>query len=49
MVWRFPGVAKLVVNVVWMAALECVLIPLFVVLSDVPLLSRPGAMLLVAL
>jgi heme exporter protein B len=41
--------AKLVVNVVCMAALECVLIPLFVVLSDVPLLSRPGAMLLVAL
>ena len=41
--------AKLAVNVVWLAALQCVLIPLFVVLTDVPLLSRPWAMLLVAL
>lgn len=41
--------AKLVVNIVWLAALQCVLIPLFTVLTDVPLLSRPWAMILVAL
>ena len=41
--------AKLVVNVVALAALQCVLIPLFVVLSDVPLLAHPGPMLAVAL
>ena len=41
--------AKLAVNVVWLATLQCVLIPLFVVLTDVPLLSHPGAMVLVAL
>ncbi len=41
--------AKLAVNVVGLAALECVLIPLFVVLVDVPLLNRPGGMVLVAL
>jgi heme exporter protein B len=41
--------AKLVVNIVWLGALQCVLIPLFVVLTDVPLLSRPWAMALVAL
>ena len=40
--------AKLAVNIVWLAALECVLIPLFVVLTDVPLLAHPWAMLLVA-
>jgi heme exporter protein B len=41
--------AKLGVNIVWLAALQCVLIPLFVVLADVPLLAHPWAMLLVAL
>lgn len=41
--------AKLVVNVVALAALQCVLIPLFVVLSDVPLLAHPGPMVAVAL
>ena len=41
--------AKLAVNVVWLAGLQGVLIPLFVVLTDVPLLSYPWAMLLVAL
>jgi heme exporter protein B len=41
--------AKLLVNVIALAALQCVLIPLFVVLSDVPLLARPWAMILVAL
>ena len=41
--------AKLAVNVVWLAALEGVLIPLFVVLTDVPLLGHPWAMTLVAL
>lgn len=41
--------AKLLVNVVTLAALQCVLIPLFVVLSDIPLLVYPWAMLLVAL
>jgi heme exporter protein B len=40
--------AKLVVNVLAVAALQCVLIPLFVVLCDVPLLGNPGAMLLIA-
>ncbi|MHC4178933.1 MAG: heme exporter protein CcmB [Planctomycetota bacterium] len=41
--------AKLAVNVVALAALQCVMIPLFEVLSDVPLLAHPGAILLVAL
>ncbi len=41
--------AKLVVNIVWLAALQCVLIPLFTVLADVPLLRHPWAMALVAL
>lgn len=41
--------AKLAVNIVWLAALQGVLIPLFVVLTDVPLLSRPWAIVLVAL
>ena len=41
--------AKLAVNVVALAAVQCVLIPLFVVLTDVPLLARPWPMLLVAL
>ena len=41
--------AKLTVNVIALAALQCVLVPLFVVLSDVPLLNHPGALLLVAL
>jgi len=40
--------AKLAVNVIAVAALQCILIPLFVVLSDVPLLAYPWAMLLVA-
>jgi heme exporter protein B len=47
-----PGtiyLAKLAVNVLALAALECLIIPLFVVLSDVPLLAHPGAMLPVAL
>ncbi len=41
--------AKLAVNTVWLASLQCVLIPLFVVLTDVPLLSRPWTMALVAM
>ena len=41
--------AKLVVNVIALAALQCVLVPLFAVLSDVPLLARPGPIILVAL
>jgi heme exporter protein B len=41
--------AKLAVNIVWLAALQCVLVPLFVVLADVPLLDRPWAMLFTAL
>jgi heme exporter protein CcmB len=40
--------AKMVVNVVLLALLELILIPLFVVLTDVPLLARPGLMALVA-
>ena len=41
--------AKLAVNVAALAALQCVIVPLFVVFSGVPLLAHPGAMLLVAL
>jgi heme exporter protein B len=41
--------AKLAVNVVALAALQCVLVPLFVVLSGVPLLAHPAATVLVAL
>jgi heme exporter protein B len=41
--------AKVAVNVVALAALQCVLIPLFAVLSDVPLLARPGPIILIAL
>jgi heme exporter protein B len=41
--------AKLTVNVMALAASQCVLIPLFTVLSGVPLLDQPAAMLLVAL
>jgi heme exporter protein B len=39
---------KLLVNVITLAALQCVLIPLFVALADVPLLAHPGAMIAVA-
>ncbi len=41
--------AKLVVNALALATLQCVLIPLFVALSGVPLLAHPCAMLTVAL
>lgn len=41
--------AKLTVNVLAIGALQCVLIPLFVVLCDVPLLRHPVAMAAVAL
>jgi heme exporter protein B len=41
--------AKLVVNVIWLAALQCTLIPLFALLTDAPLMARPWAMALVAL
>jgi len=40
--------AKLAVNLVCLAALAAFLLPLFVVLSDVPLLDHPLAMLLIA-
>jgi heme exporter protein B len=40
--------AKLVVNVIALGTLQCVLIPLFAVLSDMPLLEHPGPILLVA-
>ncbi len=40
--------AKLVVNFIALLALECVLIPLFVILADVPLLRHAWAMVLVA-
>jgi len=40
--------AKLAVNLIALLALECVLVPLFVVLTDVPLLRHAGAMALVA-
>jgi heme exporter protein B len=41
-------VAKLFVNIIALATVQAVLIPLFVVLSDVPLLGSPAALLLVA-
>jgi len=40
--------AKLAVNLVALVALELVLVPVFVVLSDVPLASRPGPLMLIA-
>jgi len=40
--------AKLIVNVIALAALECVLIPLFAILTDVPLLAHPGPIIAVA-
>lgn len=40
--------AKMAVNLAALAALELVLVPLFTVLSDVPLASRPGPLVLVA-
>jgi heme exporter protein B len=40
--------SKLAVNFIALVALECVLVPLFVVLSDVPLLRHAWAMILVA-
>ena len=41
-------VAKLIVNILALAAVQAVLIPLFVMLSDVPLLASPAALCLVA-
>jgi heme exporter protein B len=46
-----PGtvyLAKLLVNVIALLALECLLIPLFFLLSDIPLLAHAGEMLLIA-
>jgi heme exporter protein B len=40
--------AKLTVNMIALTALECVLVPLFAILSDVPLLAHPGAIIAVA-
>ena len=40
--------AKLTVNVIALAALECVLIPLFAILTDAPLLAHPGPIISVA-
>jgi heme exporter protein CcmB len=40
--------AKMAVNIVSLAILECVLVPAFIVLTDVPLLARPGPMLMIA-
>ena len=40
--------AKMLINVMSLVILELVLIPLFVVLTDVPLLARPGAIALIA-
>lgn len=39
--------AKMAVNTISLSLLECVLVPTFVVLTDVPLLSRPLPMMLV--
>jgi heme exporter protein B len=40
--------AKMAVNVVSLVLLELVLIPIFIVMTDVPLLARPGAIALIA-
>lgn len=40
--------AKMTVNLASILILEALLIPLFIVLTDVPLLARPGSMLLIA-
>lgn len=40
--------AKLAVNFIALMALELALIPVFVIFSDVPLVSRPGPLLLIA-
>jgi len=40
--------AKMAVNLVALAILELVLVPMFIVLSDVPLGARPGPLLLTA-
>lgn len=40
--------AKLVVNFVALVALEIVLVPTFIMFSDVPLASRPGTLMLIA-
>ncbi len=40
--------AKLAVNIVALAAVQCVLVPLFVALADVPLLARPWPLVAVA-
>jgi heme exporter protein B len=45
-----PGViylAKMAVNLVSLVLLECLLVPAFIVLWDVPLLMRPGCLVLV--
>ena len=41
-------VAKFIVNVIALATVQAVVIPLFGILSDVPLLASPAALLLVA-
>jgi ABC-type transport system involved in cytochrome c biogenesis permease component len=41
--------AKTIVNAVTTVILACVLIPLFVVLTDVPLLARPGLMAVIVI
>ena len=41
--------AKLIVNTASLAALQCILVPLFLVLSGVPLLERPWPIVLVGL
>ena len=41
--------AKLIVNVIALAALECVLLPLFAAVSDLPLLAHPWPIIVVAL
>ncbi len=41
-------VAKLIVNSIALATVQAVIIPLFVILSDVPLLASPAALCLVA-
>jgi len=40
--------AKLMVNAVALAVLQCLLIPLFFTLADLPLLAHPGELVLIA-
>jgi heme exporter protein B len=39
--------AKMAVNFIWLVTMEVIIVALFIVFADVPLLARPGVMMLV--